>query len=196
VTLVYWTSQLSDIDPNVGQTDGKLVLTVGSGVGVALQVNTSASPPVELDRPSYTLPLAGVYIENLITVRLKQALETSMNANATWRVTLYRCATDGSLISTLGSSEGAELSTSAATLTLFISVTPTTLADGDRILARCFAISAGGAMASGYQVRFRAGGDATNEADSHIEFFETITEYSGAPTPPNPNANILSTQAA
>lgn len=168
--------------------------TIGTGTGVAISMATIAgtttgkilldsSGPATNYTVFFSRPLAAdVTISGQMTFNIC-ALESSMSANATVGVSVYRVDSQGALTLIVRSSFGTELTTSLARKTWNATPTSTDMKVGDRFLCLLWIDDAGAVtMASGFTVTFQMGGSNANTADSNVTFNENLTFLTTAPT--------------
>jgi hypothetical protein len=175
-----------------GGTSPPLLLTetIGTGAGSTLGTTTVAGMtagrllPTETNpRFFITAPLAAdVTIIGTVSFDV-YAHESSMNANATVRVALYRVDEQGGLTLIVDSSFGTELGTSKALKSWTASPTSTAMKRGDRFAALVLWDDAGAiTMGNGFTCTFTFGGENADASDSRISFTETPTFITADPS--------------
>lgn len=123
-----------------------------------------------------TKQLNAVLISGTITFNV-WAIESNMANNAGMQCLIERLDSEGNLLSTIVNSEfGTELGTTVSANNWTATPTSTLLNQGDRIRVSWLANDAGGTMvaaASGFTVQW--GDSVANQADTWVQFTETIT---------------------
>lgn len=163
--------------------------TIGSGAGASIGTTTVTGTTAGLmvasetdPTPFVTDPLAAdVTISSTVNFALC-GLESSMNANATFRVALYRLDAEGALTLIIDSSFGTELGTANGRKSWSGSPTSTDCKKGDRLFALVLVDDATSlTMGSGFTVTLNYDGSNANTADSKITLTENLTFLSSDP---------------
>lgn len=149
--------------------------TQGDGVQ-SDQTNTANGPQDILIATWITPALAAVSLgANTITINI-WGLESNMNANAGFKVNIYRTNGSGVNQSTIATSTmSSELTTSNAARNWTVTATSTSIQAGDRIKVEVRMTDVGGTMATGYTVtEYYDGASSGQSGDSYVSFTETI----------------------
>jgi len=163
-----------------------LSTTIGTGAGSAVTVTSVSGPTAGkmfAGQGHISAPVAAaVTISGTITFNLCGS-ESSMSANATFRVQVYKVSAQGELTLIVDSTLGTELGTALARSTWTASPTSTGLVKGDRILTiHMIDDATATTMGSGFTISLQLDGSNANTADSNITFTETITFTTADPT--------------
>lgn len=163
------------------------------GGGVASLVGGTANGPIVVDLAPSSQPrcwlsrplAAAVTISGTVTFNI-WALESSMSANATLKVKVFRISNTGTVVSTIIDStrtSATELGTSDAAINWTDTPTSTNMAKGDRIMVVIYATDSSGAtLASGFTWTVNyAGTTGGASGDSYVQFNESLTFSTAAP---------------
>lgn len=136
-----------------------------------------------LCRRYQTFPLsAGATISGSISYNL-WGLESSMNANASFKVEVFRLQPDGTVTSIGSASNTTELGTSAAVRTGSFTPSSTAFVAGDVIGLMVSFVDAGGTMASGFTLTLNTGAASSGvDGDSFLTFTENLSFSTTAPS--------------
>jgi hypothetical protein len=151
---------------------------VGTGVGGVEQASTVAGPTAGKTFPVgafFTAPIDQDFTLSGSVQFNVCARESSMNANATVRMVLFRVDSQGALTQIIDSTLGTEVGTTTARHTWSGTPTSTAMKKGDRIMwAFMIDDATSVTMASGHTVTISHGGSAANLADTNVVLTETF----------------------
>lgn len=162
--------------------DLEKVASLVRGAASVAKVTDTGGPPVQVTDGSggaflywLTDSLKAVTVAGTVTFNIR-ALESAAQANTGMRVTVERCNSAGTVLSTIiDSSKGTELSTADAAQNWTGTPTSTALSDGDRLKITVWGVAAGGTMPTGRTFTVTYDGPTGGAAgDSFVTFTEAI----------------------
>jgi hypothetical protein len=171
---------------SLGSATAALSTTVGTGAGTSISVTTVTGPTagkrLGTTTAFFTDPIAAdVTISGTVNLAFCGS-ESSMGANATFVVQLYRVDAEGAWTQIISSSLGTELGTSLARSSWSGSPTSTAVKQGDRLALVVLADDATSVtMGSGFSVSCQYNGANASTADSNLVLTENLTFITSDP---------------
>lgn len=178
-TLLYLNSGASNFYDTTNSIQS-LLATTGTGSSAVTNTVTSANNTTDTFWPGSSWisdPVSSAFtMSGSITVTLRQAVESNVNANVAAKVYISNVSASGT-VTAVGNGSSAEFPTTAGNVTVSITPTSTAFSVKDRILIyiNVIGVGAGLALTGSRTASFQFAGPTAGTNDTQISFTETFS---------------------